>query len=111
MAFTSHFGEVAKSKEYCASFSANPSIIKFSNGDWLMIMSHSFHHDCLFIGRWDKACCVGDAILAVDNNGKFYKNDGHICGSFLIFSDKNIETKNDFLKLTVNGREWKELKK
>ncbi len=111
MLIASEFFKISSQNEYCVSLSRSPGIIKFSNGDWLIIMYHSFHHGCLVTGRWNKTCCAGDAILAIDNNGNFYKNDSHICDTLRFFSDKDIKTKNDFLELTNYWKEMGRIKK
>lgn len=47
----------------------------FNDGSWIYLVAHSSHDNKQ----------IGDIILAMDSNKKFYQNIGHICGGIVSF--------------------------
>lgn len=63
--------------------------ITFPNGDWIYMVAHSSHDD--------KA--IGDLTLAIDNRGRLFSNEGHVCGGIIHFytdSDEELTGADDF---------------
>lgn len=77
-------------------FFRKSGILKFSSGDWIYVVLHSGHDD----PSGSNAEAIGDLSLAIDQDGNFYYNQGHICGEigFEALSDKKINTSKGFFK-------------
>jgi hypothetical protein len=63
--------------------------ITFPNGDWIYMIAHSSHDDN----------GIGDITLAIDNRGRLFSNEGHVCGGIIHFyseSDEELTGANDF---------------
>ncbi len=58
--------------------------ILFSNGDWIFMVSNSTHDNPR----------IGDITLAIDSNGRIYKNEGHVCGGIIHFVN-NVKMETD----------------
>ena len=77
-------------------------LIYFGNGNWAYAVSHSEHDNytnCTLrqIMVWPKEV-VSDVTLVIDQQGKLYTNDGHICGPIQLVSDRPVANLNDFLQ-------------
>lgn len=88
----------------------NPSkngLIKFKDGSWVIITSHSVH----------KEDGIGDISLIKTSEGKYYTNRGHYCASLLMRSKIHIKSLKGFLSSVCVGDkadvllDWKEYKK
>jgi hypothetical protein len=79
--------------------------IHFDNGDWIYLVSTSSHDTEQ----------VGDLTLAIDNHGKIYLNEGHICGGIIhfIINDKiAVKAASDFIQHFISDTDdigWKNL--
>ena len=80
--------------------------IRFEDGSWIRMMSNSAHHN----GE------VGDIVLAIDQNGDYYINEGHICGGIINFvcgKKIDLSNSNQFFKnfkCDTDKKEWYTLK-
>ncbi len=66
-------------------------IIRINENDWVYFVLHSAHGDST----------IGDIILAIDQNGRIYRNDGHVCGgTAYVISDDLVKpvSSGDFLE-------------
>jgi hypothetical protein len=75
-------------------------LVRFGTAQWLYIISHSSHQED----------GVGDAILAIDQDGNLYANDSHVCGDIIVYamSGEAFGTVREFLDTEVTGGEkWK----
>ena len=102
-------------------------LIRIGETSWIYIKSHSFHdHDDtalffwklkhLYIGKYfyfgsPSKVYVSDAILAIDSNGRLYKNKGHVCSGVDIGSEQEIKTIEDFFSNTFafNDSKWESI--
>jgi hypothetical protein len=84
----------------------NRGVIKVGDNGWLAIVCHSFHQD------ETTNIDIGDIILAIDENGNLYRNDGHPCLSIRLYtSSKGFQNLDDFLATTVlKNKKWYKLK-
>jgi hypothetical protein len=92
-------------------------VIPIGKESGVYIVTHSFHDNGLLntFGRilfslihGSRRNCVSDAILAVDQQGHFYKNDGHVCDWLTLTSDKEVKTIEDFLQTRVESdKTWR----
>jgi hypothetical protein len=62
------------------------NIIKFNNNKWIFFIMHSIHDDEMIANR---KMHIGDIILAIDQDGNIYRNDGHVCGGIFLETKKN----------------------
>jgi hypothetical protein len=78
-------------------------VIPFGSGGAVYVVTHSFHDNywrllqspaLLLLGRRP----VSDATLAVDQQGRLYTCEGHICGALTPYSRKEVKTLQDFLE-------------
>ena len=82
-------------------YGGREGLIRFSDGGWAYIVSHSKH---------DENQEIGDITLAYDNNGNIYSNHSHICGyqrgvSIRSKSPNGFADIKDFLE----SKEWGEI--
>jgi hypothetical protein len=79
--------------------------ISFDNGEWIYLVSNSAHDN-------EK---VGDITIAVDNRGRMYLNEGHVCGGIIHFitNDKTeTETGDGFFRHFISdtdNRGWESI--
>jgi hypothetical protein len=69
--------------------------IFFPNGDWIYLVSHSWHEDAR----------IGDLSLAIDSQKRIYYNDGHVCGGiihFYIGFETQVNSSQDFFQLFMS---------
>jgi len=82
-------------------------LIEFESGDWVYIVLHSSH----------EKDSIGDVAIAVDQKGRFFKHEGHVCGGICHYealTSKKYETSKDFFKHfkdDTEGKSWEKLKK
>lgn len=65
--------------------------IIFPDGSFLKFIAHSVYDSFE----------IGDITIAINENNISYKNDGHICGGIINFSElkkKDIQSSNDFIR-------------
>lgn len=98
-------GSYARNKDgYRDFFPKRNGLIRFADGSWVVITSHSIH----------KGSGVGDVTLVKTSTGKYYVNRGHCCLSMIIRSKKErIASLADFLATKGVGPkgellDWKE---
>jgi hypothetical protein len=63
--------------------------VTFPNGDWIYMIAHSSHDSKL----------IGDITLAIDNRGRLFMNEGHVCGGIIHFytdSEMELNGADDF---------------
>lgn len=89
-------------------------IIPIGKDSGVYIATHSAHRNSTFgcllfrLIHGSHRKYVSDAILAVDQQGSFYKNDGHVCGWLILKSNKEVNTLEDFLATWVGkNSKWK----
>jgi len=100
-------------------------LIRIDENSWIYVKSHSFHdHEYTasfswklkhYIGKYlnygssssPSKIYVGDAILAVDSNGRIYKNNGHVCAGVEIGAEQEIKTIEDFFSKTFGADDSK----
>jgi hypothetical protein len=107
-------------------------VIPLANGNWVYAVCHSWHANDFsgknrplqatltwrirrlrqwLMGDWYQQP-VGDAIIAIDQSGRLYTNDGHVCGDLQLVSDKPVATVEDFLLTRTQPKEaaWEPMK-
>ncbi len=98
------------SKNKSGYYEYSPSrngLIKFKDGTWVIITSHSMH----------KEDGIGDISLIKTSEGKYYTNMGHNCSSLMMRSKVHITSLKGFLSSVCVGDKadvllpWKEYKK
>lgn len=75
---------------YRYRFMTGNSCITFPNGDSLFFLVHSGHEQE----------SIGDLTLAIDQQGRLYLNEGHVCGGLIHFYSNekgSLETVNNFI--------------
>lgn len=107
-------------------------VIPLGDGNWVYAVCHSWHaNDFSGSNRslWAKLTWrirqlrrwlmgnsyqqpVGDAILAIDQKGQLYINEGHVCGDLQLVSEHPVATLDDFLRTLTQPEEvaWKQMK-
>jgi hypothetical protein len=76
--------------------------IEFENGDWIYLRIHSSHEEEE----------IGDISLAIDNWGKMYFNQGHVCGGIIHYvthKKLKVQSVDDFIqnfKSDTDDRPW-----
>lgn len=93
-------------------------VIPIGNGGAVYVVTHSMHDNewrdrsllgipaLLLTGRRP----VADATMAVDQEGRLYTCEGHICACLELVSKKEVRTLQDFLETHAGGNErntWK----
>jgi hypothetical protein len=75
----------------------NAGIIRFPDGDWVFILTHSFHQD------EREGTEIGDHVLAIDNHRKMWMAHQHPCSSVSMMprSRKEFSCENEFLQTEV----------
>ena len=71
--------------------------LKFSDGSWVLLTSHSAHAED----------GLADISLIRTSTGEFYSNRGHCCLPILLFSEKKVESLKGFLETHGKGGEGK----
>ena len=109
---------VASGEEWAYYRVPGEAVIPLASGEWVCVACHSWHQndfsgpnlplrlvwvrDVRRIRRWLMGAGypqpVGDAVLAIDQDGRFYVNDGHVCGGLQLGSDRPVHSMEDFLQ-------------
>lgn len=107
-------------------------VIPLANGNWTYAVCHSSHANDFSganqplrakltwrtrrLRRWLMGVRypwqVSDVIMVIDQNGRLYTNDGHVCGDLQLVSDKPVATLEDFLQTRTQPKDatWKPMK-
>ncbi len=90
-------------------------VIPFGDGTGVYVTWHSFH-DNEFYGRTalikfklvagTAGKPVSDAVLAVDRQGRMYRNNDHVCGALQLRADGPVRNLEDFLKTRTDDELW-----
>jgi len=80
-------------------------LIRLGTNGWVYLKMHSSDDE----DNTD----IGDIVLAIDQDGNLYQNNGHVCGGIILKSTtgKEFQDIDEFLKTLVFKKEWKRLKK
>jgi hypothetical protein len=87
---TSHHVNLEEGDLYRHRLFVGHSCVTFPNGDNLYFLVHSGHENE----------SIGDLSLAIDQQGRLYKNEGHVCGGLIHFytTEKgSLETADNFI--------------
>ena len=82
-------------------------LINFDNGDWVYILLHSSHDND----------SIGDISLAVDQKGRIFKHEGHVCGGICHYealAPEEFTSSKDFFKYfrdDTDGLPWERYRK
>lgn len=81
-------------------------LIKISATEWIYLKAHSADKDRPGQPK------IGDMVLAIDQDGNLYQNDGHVCGGVQLRSrtGREFEGLEDFLETRVFQETWRALK-
>jgi hypothetical protein len=80
-------------------------MLEFDSGEWAYIILHSSHDND----------SIGDFALAVDQKGRIYKHEGHVCGGICHYealAPEKYTRSRDFFKYfrdDTDGLPWKKL--
>jgi hypothetical protein len=80
-------------------------MITFEDGTWAYIVMNSVHQDEQ----------VGDITIAIDHSGKYYINEGHICGGIINFvCSKRVDMKSasqffQYFRTDTDKQVWQEI--
>lgn len=82
----------------------NEGLIKFGTNGWVYLKMHS---SCYPTAKGS----VGDIVLAIDQDGNLYQNDGHVCDGILLVSvtGKEFQSIQEFLNTQVVKEKWRKL--
>ena len=80
--------------DYFCMFPKRNGMIRFMDGSWVCITSHSVHEED----------GIGDLTLALTSKGEYYVNRGHCCMNLsLVSNKKEVATLDDFLSTKGTG--------
>ncbi len=85
-------------------------LIAIPDGAWFYVVSHSFHDNEQSPKR--KRTTIGDITIAMDRNGRFYVNYGHVCGNLQLHAKSTVRNARDFLATrggSEDGPPWQPL--
>ena len=99
---------------YCYFVPPNEDIVPLGDGGGVYIVMHSWHDRGLSIIPLvlpalllSRSRPVADAVLAMDQQGRFYTFETHVCGGLNLMSDKKVITIEDFLQTYRYGEREK----
>ncbi|MFC1461344.1 hypothetical protein ACFLQR_02355 [Verrucomicrobiota bacterium] len=90
-------------------YANSDGLLRLGKTNWVLIVTHSFHADEMDNKANDS---IGDIFLARDQDGNFYRNDGHPCKCMILKSQSSNgwNSVSEFLKTTsMMGKTWTKL--